>query len=160
VDYKEIITDIRKIVRSINLESKRILKDFGVSIPQLLCLTHLSKQEEYQLTHRQLVQHLHLNSSTVTGIVNRLEKKGYIARLPKKGDRRVTNIAITAAGIKVVESTPDLLHEKLSKHLQQLPATQVEQIKRSLDLLIDVLDIRELDASPLLILEDPLPPEE
>ena len=160
MDYKEIITDIRKIVRSINLESKRILKDFGVSIPQLLCLTYLSKQEEYQLTHRQLVQHLHLNSSTVTGIVNRLEKKGYIARLPKKGDKRVTNIAITAAGIKVVESTPDLLHEKLSKHLQQLPATQVAQIKKSLDLLIDVLDIRELDASPLLILEDPMPPEE
>ncbi|GAA0549753.1 MarR family winged helix-turn-helix transcriptional regulator [Chitinophaga japonensis] len=160
MDYKEIITDIRKIVRSINLESKRILKDFGVSIPQLLCLTYLSKQEEYQLTHRQLVQHLHLNSSTVTGIVNRLEKKGYIARLPKKGDKRVTNIAITAAGIKVVESTPDLLHEKLSKHLQQLPDAQVKQIKKSLDLLIDVLGIRELDASPLLILEDPLPPEE
>ena len=46
--YTEILTDIRKIVRSINLESKRIQKDFGVSIPQLLCLSYLSSCEGYQ----------------------------------------------------------------------------------------------------------------
>ncbi len=38
MDYKEILIQIRRIVRSINLESKKIQKDFSVSIPQILCL--------------------------------------------------------------------------------------------------------------------------
>lgn len=155
MDYKDIIIDIRKIVRSINLESKRIQKDFGISIPQLLCLTYLSKQEGYQSTHKQLTDYLNLNSSTVTGIINRLEKKGLIARLPKQGDKRVTFVALTSGGYNILQKTPNLLHEKLATSLQRLPADKVAQLKKSLDLLIDALEIKDVDASPLLIMEDP-----
>lgn len=160
MDYKDIIIDIRKIVRSINLESKRIQKDFGISIPQLLCLSFLSKEEAYQATHKQLTEYLNLNSSTVTGIINRLEKKGFIARLPKKGDRRVTYVALTSAGFKILQSTPGLLHDRLSSSLKKLPEEKIHQIKLSLDLLIEVLGIRDIDASPLLIVEEPVVPEE
>lgn len=155
VDYKDIIIDVRKIVRSINLESKRIQKDYGISIPQLLCLTFLSKQEAFQTTQRELTEYLNLNSSTVTGIINRLEKKGLIAKLPKKGDKRLNNIALTSLGYKIIQTRPDVLHEKLSTNLQKLPEQRIDQIKASLDLLIEVLDIRDVDASPLFIAEDP-----
>lgn len=73
--YREIVTDIRKILRSINLESKRIQKEFGISIPQLLCLTRLGHEEGYQATHKQLTEYLNLNSSTVTGISIAWRKK-------------------------------------------------------------------------------------
>jgi DNA-binding MarR family transcriptional regulator len=160
VDFKEIIIDIRKIVRSINLESKRILKDFGISIPQLLCLTYLKQQQGFQATHKELNVHLNLNSSTVTGIINRLEKKGLIARLPKKNDKRVTYIALTSAGYKILEHAPDLLQEKLTKNLKRLSPEKIQQVKTSLEILIDVLGIQAVDASPLLIVEDPNLPEE
>lgn len=155
VEYRDIIIDIRKIVRSINLESKRIQKDFGVSIPQLLCLMFLSRQPEYQASHKSLTEHLTLNSSTVTGIINRLEKKGYIARLPKRGDKRVTYIALTSAGFKIIKATPDLLQEKLTENLKKLPEKKLEQIRTALSSLIQVLGIQEVDASPLLMIEDP-----
>ena len=71
----DILIKIRKIVRSLNLESKAIQKDFGLSITQLLCLSHLEKTPNYQTTHKELMELLSLNSSTVTGIINRLEKK-------------------------------------------------------------------------------------
>lgn len=160
MDYKEIIIDMRKIVRSINLESKRIQKDFGISIPQLLCLTFLSKEDSYQSTHKQLTEYLNLNSSTVTGIVNRLEKKGLIARLPKQGDKRVTYIALTSAGYKIVADTPNLLQEKLSQNLARLSSEQITQIRTSLSLLVDVLEIKDVDASPLLTVDDPIQPLE
>lgn len=159
-EYKDIIIDIRKIVRSINLESKRILKEFGISIPQLLCLGFLKTKENYLSTHKELTEYLNLNSSTVTGIINRLEKNGYIARLPKQGDRRVTYLALTSNGARVLEKTPDLLHEKLSRGLARLPAHDVRQLKTSLGLLIEALDIRGVDASPLLVIEEPISPEE
>jgi len=155
-----ILTDIRKIVRSINLESKRIQKEFGISIPQLLCLGYLSRCSAYQSTHRELTRFLQLNSSTVTGIVNRLEKKGLIARLPKKEDRRVTFIALTSAGYKVLESTPDLLHEKLSSRLKKLPPEKVEAIRESLHLIISSLGIEDVEASPMITMEEPISPQE
>lgn len=158
MDYREILTDIRKIIRSINLESKRIQKDFGISIPQLLCLTYLGKEQAYQATHKQLTEALHLNSSTVTGIINRLEKKGLIARLPKQGDRRTTYVALTSAGYKLLKSTPNLLHDKLARNLHKLSAQQIDNIKLSLDLLIDALEIKDIDASPLLMIEEPVQP--
>jgi DNA-binding MarR family transcriptional regulator len=157
--YANILIDIRKIVRSINLESKRIQKEFGISIPQLLCLSYLSNCPSYQSTHRELTRYLHLNSSTVTGIINRLERKGYLARLPKKDDRRVTYIALTSAGFGMLEKTPDLLHEKLSATLKKLPGEKVGTIQESLQIIISALGIEDVDASPMITMEEPITPE-
>ena len=159
MDYKEIITDIRRILRSINLESKRIQKDFGVSIPQLLCLIHLGKQKDFQATHKELREYLNLNSSTVTGIINRLEKKGLIARLPKTGDRRTTYVALTSAGYKLLKDTPNLLQDKLAGNLRRLSSEQIAHIQQALAMLIEVMEIRDVDASPLLTVEDPAHPD-
>ncbi|HRX00879.1 MAG TPA: MarR family transcriptional regulator, partial [Cyclobacteriaceae bacterium] len=106
----DILIDIRKIVRSINLESKRVQRDFGISIPQLLCLGHINRAEGKVATHSELMKLLSLNSSTVTGIINRLEKKHLLKRLPKAGDKRVTYIGITKEGSTIVEKSPDILH--------------------------------------------------
>src|SRR5690606_33537079 len=110
-------------------------------------------------THKQLTEHLNLNSSTVTGIVNRLEKKGLIARLPKTGDKRTTYIALTSAGYTLLKNTPNLLHDKLARNLKQLSPQQIQQIHDSLALLVEVLDIKDVDASPLLIVDEPSQPD-
>lgn len=141
MDYLDILLDIRKLVRTVDLESKRIQKDLGVSIPQLLCLTFLSRCEGYRSTHRELTRHLHLNSSTVTGIVNRLEKQGLVARLPKQNDRRTTYVALTSAGFALLERSPELLHERLNKKLSALPEDRVNALRESLALLIAALGI-------------------
>lgn len=108
MDFTPVIIKIRRIVRSINLESKKVQKEYGVSIPQLLCLEYLKEAPNYQATQRMIRDHLRLNSSTMTGIINRLEKKGYVARLPKSGDKRVTNIALTSSGERILTHTrPD-----------------------------------------------------
>lgn len=155
MDYTEIVIAIRKIVRSINLESKRIQKDLGISIPQLLALGYLSQQDGYQCSHGALKSYLNLNSSTVTGIISRLEKKGYLARLPKMNDKRVTNVVLTASGHELLEASPDILHDKFAKKLVNLPPEQITEIKSGLDLLISVMEIGDIDASPLLMVEDP-----
>jgi len=153
MDTIEILIKIRKIVRSINLESKKIHKLYGVSIPQVLCLNYLQHSENYQATQGEIRKFLNLNSSTVNGIINRLEVKTLIARLPKTGDKRVVTIALTEKGNKLLNTIPELLHEQLSKNLEKLNKTQLEDIKTSLELLVNLLEIRELDASPLLTSE-------
>lgn len=156
MDSLEIIVSIRKIVRSLNLESKGIQKEFGLSITQLLCLGHLEKSPNYQSNHKELMNLLSLNSSTVTGIINRLEKRGYVVRLPKQGDKRVTYITLTASGIKLLEETPNVLHDRLAKKLDNLSDDNREMIKQALEIITSAMQIHQLDASPLLTPEEPI----
>ena len=56
------MSSVRKIVRAVNLESKRIEKNFGISIPQLLTLKYLNESPEYRSTMRNLREVLSLNA--------------------------------------------------------------------------------------------------
>lgn len=154
MDTTEILIKIRKIVRSINLESKKIQKEHGVSIPQILCLDHLNRSENYQSTQGEIKKFLNLNSSTTSGIIYRMESKGLIARLPKSGDRRVVKIALTSKGKKLLENIPPLLQERLTTKLEKQSTKTLEQLKNSLELLIDSLEIDQAEATPFVTFQD------
>lgn len=151
MDSTDILINIRKIVRSINLESKRIEKDHGVSIPQVLCMDYLSKSPNFQASQGELKAFLNLNSSTVSGIVHRLEKKGLIARLPKTGDKRIIKLILTAPGEKLLNKIPPLLHDKLSKRLDLLDDSQLIKIEEVLKNLTEFLQIPDDEkAEPII----------
>ena len=154
MDYTDILIPIRKIVRSINLDSKKIQKECGLSIPQILALTFLSKSENFQCAQLELRKFLELNSSTVTGIVSRLEKKGFIAKLPARADKRATQLSITSIGLKTLETAPPLLQDQLVKKLSQLPSEKLNQIQKGLELLVEALGAKEIDAGPILTIPD------
>ncbi|MGY2032704.1 MarR family winged helix-turn-helix transcriptional regulator [Nocardia gipuzkoensis] len=52
---------------------------------------------------RALAETLVCDASNVTGIINRLEKRGLVRREASTSDRRVTNLVITAEGEQVVD---------------------------------------------------------
>jgi DNA-binding MarR family transcriptional regulator len=153
MDPTEILIKIRKIVRSVDIESKKIQKEHGVSIPQILCLNFLHESKNYQSTQGEIRKFLNLNSSTVSGIINRLEKKGYLARLPKSGDKRVVNIALTSAGDNLLSTVPSLLHEQLSEKLIQLSNEELQKVEEGLETLVNIMDIKKVDASPMLTMD-------
>lgn len=156
MDTTDILIKIRKIVRSINLESKKIQKEYGVSIPQVLCLQFLRDSNNYQAGQGDIRKFLNLNASTTSGIINRLESKSLVARLPKSGDKRVVTIALTSKGDKLMQQIPSLLHEQLSKKLANLDAPALENLKGSLELLVKLLEIDDVEAFPLISNDDSL----
>nr|WP_320117862.1 MarR family transcriptional regulator [uncultured Marinifilum sp.] len=129
-------------------------KNHGLSIPQILCLEYLKKSPNYQATQKSIRDHLNLNSSTVSGIISRLENKGMLARLPKIGDRRTTVIALTSMGDKLLNDTPDLLQQRLALKLKKVSDKDLKTIEDSLDKLVNMLEIEDLEASPMLTAED------
>lgn len=155
-----ILISLRKIIRALNIESKRIQKEFGVSIPQLLTLRQLKKSPDYQLTITGLSQSLSLNPSTITGIISRLSNHNLVARLPKQGDKRVSTITLTATGSELLAQTPKLFHEKLDEQLSQLSDHQLETIRAGLTLLTSMLEIGGIEASPLLTVREDLATDE
>lgn len=146
----EILIKVRKIVRSINLESKKIQKEYGVSIPQVLCLQYLRDSKYYQAGQGDIRKFLNLNASTTSGIINRLESKGLVARLPRTGDKRTVTISLTSKGDELMQKIPSLLHEQLTNKLEKLDRATLTKIQESLELLEKLLEIDKLDASPLI----------
>ena len=156
MDTTEILIKVRKIVRSINLESKKIQKEYGVSIPQVLCLNYLQNATGFRATQGEIRKFMNLNSSTASGIIDRLEKKGFVARLPRSGDKRVVNITLTSDGEELLSRIPSLLHEQLSEKLQYLEPGQLKILEEGLDTLVTILNLQEVEASPLLTMEGDL----
>ncbi len=152
--FSDILIRLRKIVRSVNLESKRVEKEQGVSIPQLLCLQFLAEQEDYKTNAAKLKAFLNLNASTISGILSRLEKKGLVAKLPKASDKRVTLISLTANGMELLQSAPITFQQKLSEKLQALPPKKLQIIIEGIDLLTQIMEVEELDASPIITAEE------
>jgi DNA-binding MarR family transcriptional regulator len=160
VDNTDILIKIRKIVRSINLESKKVQKDYGVSIPQVLCLNFLKNSPGFKSSQKEICQFLNLNASTVTGMINRLESKGFIARLPKTDDKRKTAIILTSKSSSLLKGIPPLMHERLSENLKTLSPVDAETINNALDLLINYLDISNTEAGPVITFDDELSDEQ
>jgi DNA-binding MarR family transcriptional regulator len=155
VEAESILTSIRKIVRAIHLESKKVHKTYGVSIPQLLVLNYLHDQPHYKARMGDINKFLHLNPSTVTGIISRLELRGLVARMADTKDKRVNMAVLTAEGSKLLEARPQLLHDRLHERLRALPREKQNELSKAFEEVTLMLGIENLDASPLIILEDP-----
>ena len=154
MNFIDILIRLRKIVRSVNIESKRVEKEQGVSIPQLLCLQFLAEQENFKTNAAKLKAFLNLNASTISGILRRLEKKGFISKLPKESDKRVTLISLTASGMDLLQSAPITFQQKLSEKLQALPPKKLQTIIEGIDLLTQIMEVEELEASPIITVEE------
>jgi len=152
--FIEILIKLRRIVRSVNLESKRVDKELGVSIPQLLCLQFLAEQDEFRANASKLKGFLNLNASTITGIISRLEKKNLVVKLPKSIDKRITLISLTAKGKELIQNAPITFQQKLSEKLQALPPEKLKTIIEGIDLLTELMEVDEIKASPIITAEE------
>lgn len=152
--FIEILIKLRRIVRSVNLESKRVDKELGVSIPQLLCLQFLAEQDEFRANASKLKGFLNLNASTITGIISRLEKKNLVVKLPKSIDKRITLISLTAKGKELIQNAPITFQQKLSEKLKALPPEKLKTIIEGIDLLAELMEVDEIDALPIITSEE------
>lgn len=75
-----------------------IAKRMGVEASELLALEHL--QAAGPMTLGRLGERISMSPGAVTALVDRLEKKGYVERIPNPGDRRSTLVRETEAGLK------------------------------------------------------------
>lgn len=75
---------------------KARLADYPVTSVQGMVLTFL--YEDDRITARELGERTTLDSATLTGILDRLEKGGFIERRPHPDDRRALQVCLTDEG--------------------------------------------------------------
>jgi DNA-binding MarR family transcriptional regulator len=73
-----------------------LLHEIGLYRGQPHALHALWEQEG--LTHTQLAHALHLSAATMTNMLKRMEKAGFVERRPDPADERVSRVYLTDAG--------------------------------------------------------------
>lgn len=71
-------------------------------VPPSQVLALVAIQEHGGCTLTELKKEMHIAAPTITGIIDRLERDGYVKRHSDAADRRVKNVLLTAKGLKLV----------------------------------------------------------
>ncbi len=79
-------------------EANRVLAPFGITEAQFNVLMLLVYQSEGDMTQTRIGEMLLVNRSNVTGLIDRMEKAGWVRRTSIEVDRRVKFIEITPEG--------------------------------------------------------------
>ncbi len=140
---KQIIFSIRRLIQASELYSKELNKKHQISAAQLNCI--LTLYEYGPLPPSKIAQHMMVKSSTVTGVVDRLENKGLAERLRNSPDRRMITIQLTPAGKKLAENAPPPIQQKIIDGLKQTEKAKKEEIVNALNMLTGMLDVQDLE---------------
>ena len=139
---KEIVFAIRRLMQAGEHYTKKLNKIYNVSAAQVNCLIAL--HEHGPLSPSQIAKHVMVNSSTITGIIDRLEKKDLVRRLRISTDRRVVTVELTGGGQVLAQNAPPPIQQKLIDGLHKLSQNEIDEIASTLKGLIDMLDVQDI----------------
>ena len=142
---KVIIYSIRRLMQAGELYTKELNKIYNISSAQLNCL--LSLHENGPLPPSQISRIMMVNSSTITGIIDRLEQKGLVKRMRISTDRRIITVDLTKNGKVLAENAPPPIQHKLFDGLSRLPEKDIKKIAESLLKLTDMLNVQDLEVT-------------
>jgi DNA-binding MarR family transcriptional regulator len=108
--WREISAKWRNVHRAV----EENMEGAGFSLLEFNAL--LGLHHKGQLPMVTFAKDLGVTSAAVTGIIDRLESKGFVERIRGKEDRRVVRIAITAWGEQAFEKAKGV-HERLVQRL-------------------------------------------
>lgn len=115
-----------------------VLKMYDLTRSQCDILMYLSRSDE-NVTQRMIEKTFHISNPTVTGLLNRLENKGFIERKSLGRDARYKYIVLTDKAIKVEKK----LKEELDKNEEELFSFLNNEEREMLRILLKKIIIHE-----------------
>lgn len=115
--------------RSCILNLSNELNKGNVSFPQFFLLTYLSS-EEY-LTMSDIAKKMGHSTAAATGLVDRLEKLGYVERIHAAEDRRKIMVRITVKGVELVSKMRKEIATDLAGILAGMDEDQTEAVEHT-----------------------------
>jgi DNA-binding MarR family transcriptional regulator len=135
---KSIVFLIAKVRNVLKKEFENELKPYNLSYAHRVILIRLSEKDD--CTQKELAQDTYFEQSNLTLMLDKLEAKGLVKRVPKENDRRAYIIKITPEGLKlkdvliqmgdnVMEKALDGVNKKQKKELANLLEVIYQNLK-------------------------------
>lgn len=152
----KIVAAIRRIMRAVELHSRQLVDEHGLTGPQLAVLREAGRLGATSVSS--LARAVHLSQPTVTGILDRLSRHGYVKRVRDESDRRSVKVEVTMAGQQLLNRAPSLLQDRFRRELVKLSDWERSMILATLQRIAAMMEAETLEASPVLVagpMDDP-----
>lgn len=134
----QILDELIQLVARSRQQSHDFLEKYGVTVPQSGVMRVL--QRRGALPIGTLAEKLFLKTSTVSGIIDRLERDGMVTRLRgNTGDRRVVHVALTDQGQELAGRLPSTSFDKLRRALDRLTPEEAGALLNTLNRLLELV---------------------
>ena len=133
---------LRRIFKALQNFSHEVSTKFGITGPQLWVLKTIFKNGSLPLG--ELSKKMYMHPSTITGVIDRLEKKGYVSRDRDRKDRRVIKVQLTPKGKRLVKRAPNPVQGKMLHGLRGLKKEKLDLIHESVQTLVEIMEAQNL----------------
>jgi DNA-binding MarR family transcriptional regulator len=150
----DVLIAIRRIIQSVDLHSRYLVRHFGLTGPQLIILQEIANQKEVSIS--EIAKAVSLGQPTVTGILERLENRGLIKRRRSERDKRKVFISITDGCQELMQQTPPPMQEHFIDAFNCLPDWEQSMILASLQRIVSLMGAKKIHADPILAEAGPI----
>ncbi len=126
------------LTHALQVASKRMARTLGVTGPQRLVLRVVGQVPG--IAARDLASALGLHPSTLTGVLDRLERQKFIVRTVDPKDRRRARFVLTAKGRGVDAARKGTVEAAVKRALARATPATIAGTRRMLGLLVAELD--------------------
>lgn len=127
----EIEKYLRKVDYIIRKKGREILNDFNITVPQFTALQILISEGD--LTIGELSQKMALACSTITDLIDRMEKSGLVVRKKDDKDKRVVRVEVQPIGYEIVQKVLDKRIDYLAEKLKGFKGEDKKFLREALE---------------------------
>lgn len=146
--HEDVLIALRQIIRAIDLHSKKLSKEAGLTGPQLVLMRAINNLGE--VTIRQLASSTHMSQATATAILDRLEKRGLVVRKRSTEDKRKVHAHLTRTGMDHLHQAPQPLQDSFISRFQELEDWEQSLLLSSMQRVSAMMNAEHLDVAPML----------
>lgn len=106
------------------------LSDYDITPSQYAVLRCLWEKED--MTPKQISERLFLENSTISGVLDRMQKKGLVERLVNPEDRREIRVTVTEKGKELEQPIQEIIEEVNHTVLKGFSEEEIAFLKESL----------------------------
>jgi DNA-binding MarR family transcriptional regulator len=140
---------LRAITRSMNIYSRSLLKNSGVTGPQLSIMVALN--EDGPLTISEVSKRIHLSRGTLTGTIHRMETAELITRTHSIDDRRKSTLHLAPKGVQILETVSSPLPPEVVTRLESgIPEWEQHMLLSAVQRLANLIQHEATDGLPVV----------
>ena len=124
----DIVRELKKVQIMLEQNMNKILGKYDLTSSQATILGYIYKTENagIEIQQKDIEEYFYLKNPTVTGILDRLEKKSFVVRKVSDKDRIKRIVTLTASSRKIHDEVNNCINSFMKKAYQSVTKEEIE----------------------------------
>lgn len=125
------------------INKKMVSANITASQMEVLVYVYFKNAEGLEVNQVDIEKNLNLKNPTVTGLISRLEKKGYLKREKSSKGNNYKSVVVTESGKSIIENGQSLVSEVENEMLSPLDENEKKELIRLITKVIDNKNLKK-----------------